>query len=318
MSTTDGSRADGLFEAQAEAVGTPATSAGAPGVRFSESSFEREPGLRLYHCEFVPDRLERGAALVVLMHGYGEHCRRYDDFARYLARRGHVVCSMDARGHGRSQGQRGYVRAYADSVDDFADFVRRAQVRHASASTSKGLPLVVLGHSNGGLIAVRAVQAGVLEPRGLVLTSPLLGLRHQRRAVPDAVARVLSAVVPRLPAPNGIRSEDLTHDPVLLEAHRRDRWVHGVATSRWYWSMTLATRAALAAAPSVRLPLLIAQAELDPIVDPAAVAAFYARAGSADKRLIVRPGAHHEVLNETARHELFAIASEWIERVAAG
>jgi alpha-beta hydrolase superfamily lysophospholipase len=225
---------------------------------------------------------------------------------------------MDARGHGRSQGQRGYVHAYSDYVDDFVAVVERMQGRHRRLSPPAALPLVVVGHSNGGLIAVRAIQAGLLDARGLMLTSPLLGLRAHRKAVSDGVARALSALLPRLPVPNGIRSEHLTHDPVLREAHRRDRWVHGMATSRWYWTMTLATRAALADAERVSLPLLIAQAELDPIIDPGIVAEFHARAGSADKRLIVRPGEYHEVLNETARHELFAISSDWIERVVAG
>jgi alpha-beta hydrolase superfamily lysophospholipase len=266
----------------------------------------------LYHCEFVPDRRDEPAAgaLVVVMHGYGEHCRRYDEVARHLAARGHVVCALDARGHGRSQGQRGYVRDYGEYVDDFAAFVEVARARHGRR------PLVLLGHSNGGLIVLRAVQAGVVgEARGLVLTSPLLALRPKRR-LPDLAARALSALVPRLPVPNGIHSEDLTHDPTLRDAHRRDRWVHGAATPRWYWTMTLATRAALAEARRVSLPLLIAQAELDPIVDPDIVAEFHARAGSDDKRLIVRAGEFHEVLNETRRHELFTILSDWIAQHA--
>jgi lysophospholipase len=312
MSTGDGSSTGGLFQAQAGAAPVPKAASFA--ARFSEGSLEREKGLRLYHCEWVPEGLaEPGAgALIALMHGYGEHCRRYDDFARHLAQQGHVLCAMDARGHGRSQGQRGYVRDYRDYVGDFAAFVELVRARH------QALPLVLLGHSNGGLIAVRTVQAGLLgEARGLVLTSPLLALQQRRKALPDVAARALSALVPRLPVPNGIRSEDLTHDPALREAHRRDRWGHGVATARWYWTMTLASRAAQAEAQRVRLPLLIAQAELDSLVDPALVAEFHARAASADKRLIVRTGAFHEVLNETDRLELFGIIERWIAAVAA-
>src|SRR5690606_31725611 len=128
---------------------------------------------------------------------------------------------------------------------------RRARARHPAR------PLVPFGHSNGALIVLRAVQAGVEGAVGLVLTGPLLGLPPARRAVPDPLARLLSAALPRLPVPNGIRSEDLTHDEALREAHRRDRRVHRVATPRWYWEMTLAARAALADAGRVTLPLLI-------------------------------------------------------------
>lgn len=312
MSPSQGSSGGGSFQANSALDGASASRPPATGVRFAESRFDRQ-GLSLYRCEFVPDDVAAAppGALVVIMHGYAEHCRRYDEVARHLAGRGHVVCLMDARGHGRSHGQRGYVRAYEDYVEDFAAFVQLARASHGAR------PLVALGHSNGGLIAVRAIQVGLPGACGLILTSPLLGLQKQRKAVPDGLARALSALVPRLPVPNGIRSEDLTHDPQLLEAHRRDPWVHGVATSRWYWSMTLAARRALVEAQRVTLPLAIVQAELDPIVDPASVAEFHARAGSSDKLLLVRRGSLHEVLNETARLELFATLSDWIERISA-
>jgi alpha-beta hydrolase superfamily lysophospholipase len=282
----------------------------------SESYFERERGLRLYHCEFVPERLggeeaSGACAAVVLMHGYGEHCRRYDELASFLVRRGHTLSCFDARGHGRSQGPRGHVRAYADYVDDFVAFLERVRARHGDR------PLVVLGHSNGGLIALRAAQRGLPDVHGLVLTGPLLGLRAGRKPVPDGVARALSWALPWLPLPNGIHAEDLTHDAALREAHAADRWVHGVATPRWYWSALVAAREALAEAPRLTLPLLVVLGERDPIVDPACAAELVARAGTSDKQLVVRPGELHEVLNETRRVELFAQIASWIERIAA-
>lgn len=165
---------------------------------------------------------------------------------------------------------------------------------------------------------LRAVQAGVEGAVGLVLTGPLLGLPPARRAVPDPLARLLSAALPRLPVPNGIRSEDLTHDEALREAHRRDRRVHRVATPRWYWEMTLAARAALADAGRVTLPLLILLGADDPVVDRDRVAELHARVGSADKQLVVRPGELHEVLNESCRAESFGLIASWMERVLAG
>jgi alpha-beta hydrolase superfamily lysophospholipase len=288
-----------------------AAAAPSSNVSLRERPFDGAGGFRLYHCEFVPVRPTAAGAVVALMHGYAEHCRRYDEFASELARRGHVVCLFDARGHGQSGGQHGYVREYGDYVADYADFVGRVRARHAAR------PLVAMGHSNGGLIVARAIQAGLAGARGLLLTGPLFGLRAARKSVPDRVARALSALVPRLPVPNGIRSEDLTHDPALREAHRGDRRVHRVATTRWYWEMTLAARAALADAPRVTLPLLIVQGSDDPVVDPASVAEFHARAGAPDKQLVLRSGELHEVLNETARRETFGVIGDWIERIVA-
>ncbi|HKO90657.1 MAG TPA: alpha/beta hydrolase, partial [Polyangiaceae bacterium] len=122
---------------------------------------------------------------------------------------------------------------------------------------------------------------------------------------------------PWLPLPNGIRAEDLTHDPALLAAYKQDRWVHGFATPRWYWSMTMAGRAALADAERVTLPLLAVVGELDPLVDPRGVLEFYERAASLDKQLITRRGELHEVLNEMERRSLFALIQDWLARVCA-
>jgi acylglycerol lipase len=313
MTGHDGSSSDGMFATRggvSGGVGAAASTTSASNAVLTEGFSDGARGVRLYHCEFVPKPPAATGAVVVLMHGYGEHCRRYDELASELAARGHVVCLFDARGHGRSGGQRGYVRKYDDYVTDYAAFARRMRARHAPR------PLVAMGHSNGGLIALQAIRAGLDGARGLVLTGPLLGLRAARKAVPDAVARALSALLPRLPAPNGIRSEDLTRDLALREAHRRDGRVHRVVTARWYWEMTLAARAALADAQRVTLPLLIVQGVDDPLVDPAIVAEFHERVGSADKRLVLRPGELHEVLNETERRRTFDTIGEWIERIA--
>lgn len=284
---------------------------GRAGAEPTEGYLQRG-GVRLYHCDALPEApREAGSALVVLMHGYAEHCRRYDELSEYLLERGHGVFRLDARGHGRSGGQRGYIRSYSEYVDDLRAFVGQVRERYPRR------PLFLLGHSNGGLVAIRAVQQGLSGLEGLVLTSPLLDLRPQRKPVSAFVARWLSRALPRLPLPNGIHARDLTHDPVIREAHGADPWVHRRATPRWYWSMLESGRQAFAEAEAITLPLLAVTGELDPIVDTARVNDFCARAGSRDKRVVLRPGALHEVLNELDRAELFVLIADWIECVIA-
>lgn len=284
---------------------------GSGGAHRTEGYLQRG-GLRLYHCDWLPEAPRpQGSALVVLMHGYGEHCRRYDELAEYLGSRGHGVLRLDARGHGRSGGQRGHIGNYSEYVGDLQAYVAEVALRHPDR------PRFLLGHSNGGLVAIRAVQQGLAGLHGLVLTSPLLELRPRRKPVPDVVARWLSSALARLPLPNGVHARDLTHDEAIKDAHACDPWVQRRATPRWYWSMTENGRRALADAAQVTLPLLAVTGELDPIVDTARVSEFCARAGSTDKRLVVRAGALHEVLNEVDRRELFVLVADWIERVIA-
>jgi alpha-beta hydrolase superfamily lysophospholipase len=272
-----------------------------------EGYFTGAGGVRLYRCH-VPALVQRpGSPVLVLMHGYGDHCRRYDELARFLARRGIGVASFDARGHGRSAGQRGYVRDFEDYVDDlcvFFDSVVRSEPERSVA---------LLGHSNGGLISLLAVARGALSPRALILSNPLVELHERRRAVPDWTAQLLSQLAPRLPLPSGIAPGDLTHDPQQIQVRRGDRHAHRVVTPRWYWSMQCASRLAQSQARAVRLPTLMIASELDTLVEPHAVRTCFARMSSRDKQLLLRPGAFHEPLHELDRRALFASIAEWLE-----
>jgi lysophospholipase len=292
---------------------TPRQKQAVGGEQRIEGQLERAAGVRLYYCNWLPPAAGRAAPrpIAIVMHGFAEHCRRYDELAEALCARDIGVCRFDARGHGRSSGQRGYVRQYSDYIDDLAAFVDYI------AELYPDRPLALLGHSNGGLIAIRALQRGLPRVCALALTSPLLALPSNRRPVPDAVARVLCAAFGRLPLPNGLRPTDLTHDAALQRAVAADPWIHRVATPRWYWSMTLAGRAALSAAAQLTVPLLTVVGDEDPVVDRAAILDFHARAGSLDKELLRRPGELHEVLNETDRGRLFVQVADWVDRVCA-
>jgi alpha-beta hydrolase superfamily lysophospholipase len=283
-----------------------------PEIR-TQGFLERGKNARLFYCHWPAAAGTEPGALgrtLVLVHGYGEHCLRYDGLARFLAGRGHAVWAYDARGHGQSSGQRGHVRDYAEYVDDLRAFVQHVAAHGADRS------LFLLGHSNGGLTVVRALQLGLPGVAGAILTSPLLGLPPGRKPVPDALARWLSFCVARLPLPSGIRAHELTHEQSLLDAVLTDPAVHRVATPRWYWSMIGASELALREAHRLTLPLLIIQGELDAMLDLGAVARFHAGVASADKQLIIRTGEYHEVLNELDRVALFALVADWLDRVS--
>jgi len=279
-------------------------------MKREEGFLERSAGVRLYRCEWWPEPASDAGVVLVLMHGYAEHCRRYDELAEYLVQRGIAVCRIDARGDGRSSGQRGYIERFEEYTDDLRAYVERVR------TLAPGRSLALLGHSNGGLIAVRALQQGLPAVSALVLTNPLLELRAARQPVPEAVARWLSSVTPRLPLPNGLRPEQLTHDESLRAAVRRDPWVHRRATPRWYWCALCEGRAAREQAAKLTLPLLVVLGEADPIVEPNASKALYERAAARDKQLWVRPGELHEVLNEIERRELFVRIADWLAQRA--
>jgi acylglycerol lipase len=273
----------------------------------TEGYFTGAGGVRLYRCH-VPALVHRpGAPVLVVVHGHGDHCRHYDELARFLARRGVSVASFDARGHGRSAGQRGHVREFEDYVDDLCMFF--ASVVRSDPERS----IALLGHSSGALTALLAVARGALAPRALILSNPLVALHACRRVVPDWTARLLARVAPRLPLPSGVRAADLTHDPALVAAMNADRHMHRLLTPRWYCSMQAAARLAQLQARRIDLPTLMIASELDTLVEPKAVRLFYERMSARDKRLCQRDGAFHEPLHELDREALFTIVADWLE-----
>src|SRR5215211_4098720 len=107
------------------------------------------------------------ARLVVLVHGYGEHIGRYEHVAAALNARGCAVVGPDHRGHGKSPGEPALVEDFEPIVEDL-----RAVVQDARGD----LPVVMVGHSMGGLIAIRYAQRHPEDLAGLVLSAPAVGL----------------------------------------------------------------------------------------------------------------------------------------------
>jgi acylglycerol lipase len=273
----------------------------------TESTHRANDGCKLFVYGWSSREADTSSgAVVVVLHGYAEHCGRYREVAEFLVRAGHPVTGFDARGHGRSPGQRGHIENFERYVDDLHGFVTATRQQHPNR------PLLVLGHSNGGLTALRMVQTRPGSADSLVLTCPLVALQESQKAVPMWLASILSAVVGRLPVPNGLKPTDLTHDPAILEIQQRDPLNHKLTTPRWYVSTTHAMAQAMANLSAVRLPVLVVEADSDPIVLPAGVTRMYEGLASTDKELVVCANAFHEVLNEVGRERTYQKIGAWI------
>src|ERR671939_347616 len=151
--------------------------------------------------------------LVVLVHGYGEHIGRYEHVAEALAARGSTVVGPDHVGHGRSAGERALVESFEPIVDD---------VRGVVQAERGELPVVMVGHSMGGLIAIRYAQRHRGDLAGLVLSGPAVGLgpvMQQWLAAPELPSDPLDATA-------------LSRDPAVGEAYVADPLVYHAGSKR--------------------------------------------------------------------------------------
>ncbi|MDP9034845.1 MAG: lysophospholipase [Myxococcota bacterium] len=259
-------------------------------------------GPALYFYSTFPQG--KAEAVVALLHGYGEHAARYAHVTSALAERAIASIAVDLRGHGRSEGERGYCERFGEYLDDAAELARLV--------TDAGLPSFALGHSFGGLIAASSALARPSGWRGLVLSSPFFGFALEVPSLKRAVGRVASHFLPKLALPTGIRGVDLTHDVDRIRAVDEDPLYNRRATARWYTETLAAQERAVHGASSLQLPLYLVASGADRIANIERARAFFDAAGNADKTWVTREGLFHEVLNEPAWPEITNAIADWI------
>jgi alpha-beta hydrolase superfamily lysophospholipase len=279
-------------------------------AEFALTTFTASDGenLAAYHWPLQEGQPRRGT--VLLVHGLGEYAGRYHHVAEHLNRWGFAVRAYDQYGHGRSAGPRGGLNHDLRLLDDLADMVDTARTQ-----TPAGLPLVLLGHSMGGLVAARFVAMHLRPVDALVLSSPAFdpGL--------GAVQKLLLATLPRL-APNlrvgnGLDARYLSHDPAVVAAYQADPLCHDRISARLARFIAEGGPATVARAAHWRVPTLLMWAGEDRLVNPAGSRAFAAAAPDSVVQSRCFEGLYHELFNETDAAPVFEVLQRWLERQAA-
>lgn len=244
-------------------------------------------------------------AVVVIVHGLGEHSGRYDHVGRHLAGAGFAAYAADHRGHGRSGGRRANIGRMAAVVGDLAGFVRFA------AERSPGAGVFMLGHSLGGLIALQYATGEVPELAGLVLTGPLVQV-DSGSPVLERMAGVLSALVPNLGV-LAVPPDGVSRDPAVVAAYRADPLVHHGKVPARTGAEILATALALPARlPRLRIPLLLLHGTSDRLAPVAGSQLVHDKVASLDRTLRLCDGLWHEVMNEPEQGEILDEIVRWI------
>jgi lysophospholipase len=247
-------------------------------------------------------------AILVISHGLGEHGGSYRPVAEAIGRASSVdVLAFDYRGHGRSAGPRGVVRTYEDLERDLLAALDWA------ARERPELPRFLLGHSNGGLVAIKVVAEGDRGLSGLILSNPAIRLATRVPGWKKAVGRLLQRVAPNATLSTGLPDDSNTQDPEVRAAMAADPLRHGRIGPPLFFGMVEAGLVVQGRAGEIRIPTLMILGGADPIIDPEATRAFFDRLGSADKTLRVEPEMRHEPFNELGREAVVADVAGWID-----
>jgi acylglycerol lipase len=252
--------------------------------------------------------VKKPKGVVVIAHGLGEHSGRYSNIIEKLRGKGISFYALDHRGHGRSGGKRGHVMSFMEYVYDLKlliDFVKM---------DNKKLPLILLGHSMGGVISIKYALAYPEDVSGLILSSAGLVTVLEVPRWKESLGRFFSRNIPGLTMPSGLPPEFISRDAAVVEAYKNDPLVHDKVSTRWFTEFTNASKECLSRASELDMPLLLFHGIDDKLVDYRGTERVYEAAASKDKTLYLFEGLYHEAMNELPedRNRVLDVVGKWI------
>jgi len=268
----------------------------------NEGQLDGAGGSRIFYRAWRPAWPARGVVAVVP--GFNAHSGHYAWAAQQLTAHGLAVYAVDLRGRGKSDGERFYVEQFDDYVDDIASLVQ------AVRADEKGLPLFLLGHSAGGVVACLYAVGHQAELAGLICESFAFRLPAPDFAL--AVLKGLSHVAPHAHVLR-LKNEDFSRDPKVVAEMNADPLIAGEAQpTKTVAAMVRADERLENEFRLITLPLLILHGTADKATRPEGSRLFHDRAGSLDKTLKLYEGHVHDLLRDLDRELVMADIVPWI------
>jgi acylglycerol lipase len=274
-------------------------------IEHSEMYWKSHDGLNLYAQLWLP--CSEPKALINLIHGFGEHSSRYDSWAKNLAREGFIVRSFDLRGHGRSDGKRGYASNYSMLINDLTNFIDKGK------ELFPALPVFIYGHNLGGnLILNYAIQTKV-NFAGIIVTSPWLELKFKPSPFKLIIGNILKPILPGAIFKTGLKAEVVSRDLRIVHSYRNDNLVHDQISLRLYFQICENGIKALRSIYKINVPLLVMHGNSDDLTSCNASREFVRNAS--DKTTYVEwEGCFHELHNDIEKEKVFKTLTSWIIR----
>jgi acylglycerol lipase len=271
-------------------------------IKIGDERLQGKDGLRIFTRFWRPEGKVR--AVIVMVPGFNSHSGYYDRPGEQFAADGFAAYAIDLRGRGHSDGERFYVKAFADYVSDVDLLVQAAKSREP------GLPVYLLGHSAGGVVACVYTLDHPGEVAGLICES----FAHEIPA-PDFVLAVFKGVSHLAPHAHilHLKNEIFSRDPKVVQAMNDDPLIaHETQPTQTLAEMVRADERLKKEFPLITLPVLILHGTADGATKPSGSKRFYEMAGSRDKTLKLYDGHYHDLLNDLGKETVMGDIKGWI------
>jgi alpha-beta hydrolase superfamily lysophospholipase len=260
----------------------------------------------MYGKLFTPPNASLNA-LVIVIHGIGEHCGCYDDLAEKFAVRSVGLFAFDLQGHGRSPGRRGHtsIKTIKDDLRFVIEIMRQR---------FPDLPVVLFGHSLGGHIALSYAIDGNDKVQGVIASSPWLKMINPPSSLLIGLAKWVSPVLPWITVQTGIKAGQLAQGGVGVKSSKTDPLLHKKISIKLFTDLWANSKTILCNPHRIRIPLLLMHGTADPLTSCDASESFAQNAGEYatfkqwnDMR--------HNLLNDTGSEEVFQYIMKWLSKL---
>ena len=262
-----------------------------------EGTFQTFDMLRLFY-RFYPHERSRGT--LVILHGHGEHSGRYEKFQQHLAGQSLNLALFDFRGHGRSEGRQVYINRYEDFIQDVTTFLDFLKHKHQVEG-----PIILLGHSNGGLVAVHWAFQNTGRVKALILSSPFLGIDLHPFLI--GLNRLIHRLNPKFIYGNPIYPPYLTHNLEEVANYKADPMIRRKISARLLSEMLkFIGKAHELDVSKTPFPVHVLAAGTERVVDLKKTMGFIERVNAPQKSIKVFDDFYHEIFNELEQEKAFA------------
>jgi alpha-beta hydrolase superfamily lysophospholipase len=277
--------------------------------KISEGRFKGVKNVELY---FQAWTVTAPRGTIVITHGHGEHTDSYRRVVDGLKNENWDIYAWDMRGHGRSEGIRGFSESFDLYCDDYKIFLNLVQ----DLPGVKERPLVYLAHSMGGLVQLKTMILNPdLAPDAMVLSSPLVGIGVRVPPIKKLGAEWLNKLVPTVTMWNEVQNKDLTRDAEVIREFEQDPFRHARISAGVYLGFLESFPFVQDHASEVHCPTLMQGTNKDAIVSTSEALRFFENLGSTDKILKIYDNAKHEIYNDTIREQVLQDLREFLSGV---
>jgi len=245
-------------------------------------------------------------AMVVLVHGLGEHVQRYEHVAEAFLARNFALMGFDQQGHGKTAGKRGVIAPNDSFLRDLEAMVVLAK------QLAPGKKIFLYGHSMGALEVLYYGLKGHESVSGIMATSPALDPGTMSKAQ-KMMVKLMKPLLPNLAVDNGLALDALSRDPEVVQRYRDDPLVHPKASVTLAAFMQEGAEYVMNHTQDWDVPLYLAHGSADAICPVAGSRAFARKLG---EKVTYQEweGLFHETHNEPEKEQVLSTMLDWLEK----